>query len=163
MDLISDRSATRDTPLVAPAVSANHLTKTFGRGDAAVRAVDEVDLAVSPGELVLVMGPSGSGKTTLLSMLGGLLRPTRGQIMIDGEAVTALDERRWADIRARKIGFIFQSFNLLEALTAEENVLLPASLVPGSRRHARERALKLLDAVDLTHRRRALPATLSGG
>jgi len=163
MDRARDRSDAPDARRGAPAVSARHLTKVFGRGEAAVRAVDDVDLAVFPGELVLVMGPSGSGKTTLLSMLGGLLRPTSGEITIDRETVTAFDERRWPDIRAREIGFIFQSFNLLGALTVEENILLPASLVPGDRRHARERAARLLDAVDLGHRRRALPATLSGG
>ncbi len=156
-------SNTDDNPCITPVISARHLVKTFGHGDATVRAVDEVDLDIFPGELVLVMGPSGSGKTTLLSMLGGLLRPTSGAIKIADESVTELGERRLSDLRAQKIGFIFQSFNLLEALTVEENILLPASLLPGGTRRARERALMLMDAVELNHRRHAHPATLSGG
>ncbi|MDH3233849.1 MAG: ATP-binding cassette domain-containing protein [Alphaproteobacteria bacterium] len=146
-----------------PVIEATHLTKTFGHGHVAVRAVDDVSLTVGRGELVLIMGPSGSGKTTLLSMLGGLLRPTDGRIAIDGVETTQLDEAGLAKLRARKIGFIFQAFNLLEALSVEDNILFPAHLAPGGRTAARTRANELIANLDLGHRRRALPDTLSGG
>jgi len=146
-----------------PVIEATHLTKTFGRGHVAVRAVDDVSLSIGRGEMVLIMGPSGSGKTTLLSMLGGLLRPTDGRIAIDGVDTTQLDESGLARLRARKIGFIFQAFNLLEALSVEDNVLFPAHLAPGGRAAARPRADALIAKLGLAHRRRALPDTLSGG
>ncbi|HEU5339003.1 MAG TPA: ATP-binding cassette domain-containing protein [Sulfuricaulis sp.] len=144
-------------------LQASELSKTFGRGHTAVRAVDNVTLDIRRGELVLIMGPSGSGKTTLLSMLGGLLRPTTGRIVIDGTDIAALDEAALPDIRACKIGFIFQAFNLLEALTVEENILFPAQLREGGIPQARPRAAALLERLNLAHRRDALPATLSGG
>lgn len=144
-------------------IKADHLTKIFGAGAAAVRAVDDISLEINRGELVLVMGPSGSGKTTLLSMLGGLLRPTSGRIILDGTDMTAMGEARLPDLRARKLGFIFQAFNLLEALTVEENVRLPATLVPESLDGAEQRVQELLERVGLAHRRRTLPGTLSGG
>lgn len=144
-------------------VQAINLTKIYGSGNTAVRAVDDVSLEVRESELVLIMGPSGSGKTTLLSMLGGLLRPTSGRIVIDGTEITALSEARLPEIRARQIGFIFQAFNLLSSLTAEENVLFPASLVPEGKGAARQRALELLDRLELSHRRHHRPRDLSGG
>src|SRR3954451_19598771 len=98
------------------------LAKTFGNGPTAVSAVAKVDLSVRRGEVLLVMGPSGSGKTTLLSLIGGLLRPTAGTVKIAGVEVTALGERELPRVRQRLVGFVFQSFNLLEALTAVENV-----------------------------------------
>ena len=131
-----------------PVLSCRHLVKVFGSGHTAVRAVDDVSLDVRPGELVLVMGPSGSGKTTLLSMLGALLRPTSGQVLIDGVDATALEERRLPAIRATRVGFVFQAFNLLEALTVEENVLFPARLVRGGVEAARPRADSLLACRD---------------
>jgi len=139
------------------------LRKTYGSGHTAVHAVRDVTLDVKRGELVLIMGPSGSGKTTLLSMLGGLLRPTAGQIAIDGTDIAALDESALPDIRAHKIGFIFQAFNLMEALTVEENILFPAQLRAGGIPRARARAAALIERLNLAHRRTALPATLSGG
>ena len=142
---------------------AEHLVKTFGTGRAAVRAVDDVSLDVHPGQLVVVMGPSGSGKTTLVSMLGALLTPDAGRIVLEGADITRMDEAELATVRARKIGFIFQSFNLLEALTVEQNILFPAQLIPGGGDSARERATRLLDQLDLNERRAALPNTLSGG
>jgi putative ABC transport system ATP-binding protein len=148
---------------IPPIIEAVGLTKTFGRGHAEVRAVDDVSLTIARGELVLVMGPSGSGKTTLLSMLGGLLRPSDGSVAVDGVDTTQLDEAGLARLRARKIGFIFQSFNLLEALNVEDNILFPAHLAPGGRAAARGRADQLITTLGLDHRRRALPDTLSGG
>jgi putative ABC transport system ATP-binding protein len=146
-----------------PILRAEHLVKTFGSGNAAVRAVSDVSLDVSPGELVAIMGPSGSGKTTLVSMLGALLRPDAGKIVIAGEDITASDEAVLSRLRALKIGFIFQAFNLLEALTVEENVLFPAHLAPDGVTAARRRAEELLRRLGLIHRRTALPRTLSGG
>jgi putative ABC transport system ATP-binding protein len=125
--------------------------------------VDDVTLAIEPGEIVLIMGPSGSGKTTLLSMLGALLRPTSGEIWVDGSPLGALRPDQLASLRAAKIGFIFQAFHLLEALSVEENILLPASLLPWGRGAARKRAVDLIDQVGLLNRRRARPGTLSGG
>lgn len=142
---------------------ADHLVKTFGRGHATVRAVDDVTLGVARGEMVVIMGPSGSGKTTLVSMLGALLSPDSGTIAIDDVEITSLDEAGLAALRARKIGFIFQSFNLLEALTVLDNVLFPAHLAPGGVKAARPHAEALLKRLNLWQRRDARPNTLSGG
>lgn len=146
-----------------PLIRTVGLTKTFGSGHATVRAVDEVSLEVLRGELVLVMGPSGSGKTTLLSLIGGLLRPSSGAVMVDGIDVTALDESHLPEVRARKLGFVFQAFNLLSSLTVEENVLFPAQFVSGGVRSARGRAEALIERLGLTGRRQFLPRDLSGG
>jgi putative ABC transport system ATP-binding protein len=144
-------------------LAAEELTKIYGSGESAVRAVDRVTLAVSRGELVLISGPSGSGKTTLLSMLGGLMRPTSGRVIIDGTEITSLGESRLPEIRARRIGFVFQAFNLLSSLTAEENVMFPASLASGLPGQARPRARVLLGKLGLAARARHLPRDLSGG
>lgn len=146
-----------------PLLTAHHLTRTFGQGHAQVRAVDDVSVEFARGELALVTGPSGSGKTTLLSMLGGLLRPSAGQIVLDGVEITTLRESHLPDIRARSIGFVFQAFNLLEALTVEENILFPARLVPGGIDQARARGQGLMERLGLTARRSSRPQTLSGG
>ena len=147
-----------------PVLVAENLVKIFGSGHTEVRAVDDVSLKVGPGELVVVMGPSGSGKTTLVSMLGALLRPTSGRIVLEGAGdITTLDESRLAELRALRIGFVFQAFNLLGALDVEQNVLFPAHLAPGGVRAARGRANEMLERLGLVHRRGALPATLSGG
>src|SRR3990172_5410546 len=112
---------------------ASGVTKVFGAGDTEVRAVDGVDLSVSAGELVLIMGPSGAGKTTLLTIIGGLLRPTSRSVTVDGVEITALSEKALPLVRRQRLGFVFQSFNLLEALTALENVevVLNMAGVPG--------------------------------
>ena len=146
-----------------PVWTGMQLVKAFGSGHTEVRAVDDVSIAIDPGEMVLIMGPSGSGKTTLISMLGGLLRPTAGQVRIDGTDITALSEARLPKVRAQKIGFVFQAFNLLEALTVEENILFPARLVKDGLAAARPRAEALIERLGLGKRRRALPRTLSGG
>jgi putative ABC transport system ATP-binding protein len=139
------------------------VSKTFGVGHTAVHAVDGVSIDIHRGELALIMGPSGSGKTTLISMLGGLLRPTAGRIMLDGVDITSLPESKLPPIRARSIGFVFQAFNLLDALTVEENILFPARLVPGGIHAARIRANDLIERLGLGGRRDAVPKTLSGG
>jgi putative ABC transport system ATP-binding protein len=146
-----------------PVVKTTGLTKVFGAGATEVRAVNDVSLELFPGELVLIMGPSGSGKTTLLSMIGGLLRPSAGEIILGDVDLCALNESRLPEVRARKVGFIFQAFNLLSSLTVEENVLFPAELVPGGPRAARARARALLERLGLTARRDFLPKDLSGG
>lgn len=144
-------------------LEAKHLCKYFGSGHTEVRAVDDLSVQIKSGEIVLIMGPSGSGKTTLLSMLGALLRPTRGSVKIDGVNISALKDSQLPAIRALKIGFIFQAFNLLDALTVEENILFPAQLRQGGIDKARKRASTLMDQLELRHRRNALPRTLSGG
>ena len=139
------------------------VSKRFGAGNAAVDAVRGVNLAVEPGEVVLIMGPSGSGKTTLLSMMGALLRPTTGSIHIDGTELSSLSEGRLPDVRLRNFGFIFQDFNLLSALTVLENVTLIAELAGSSHRAAREKAISLLESLGLGERLSFLPEKLSGG
>jgi putative ABC transport system ATP-binding protein len=147
----------------AAAVSIRRLTKTFGEGDLAVRAVQAVDLDVRRGEVILVMGPSGSGKTTLLLMLGAMLRPTSGSVVIDGIDLASAPERRLPSIRATHLGFIFQDFNLLGALTAQENVELACNLAGTVGHRARERACDLLVRVGLAERLTFRPDQLSGG
>ncbi len=137
-------------------LAGESLTRTFGD----VRAVDGVSLRVASGEAVLILGPNGSGKTTLLSMLGGLLQPTSGRVLIAGTDVTAMSEQARCHFRLRTIGFIFQSFHLLDALTARENVQLVLDLAhdfdPG-------RAETLLDELGVRHRADFLPHAMSGG
>ncbi|HET6444245.1 MAG TPA: ATP-binding cassette domain-containing protein [candidate division Zixibacteria bacterium] len=142
---------------------ANHVTRRFGSGATEVVAVHDISIVVDPGEVLLIMGPSGSGKTTLLSMLGGLLKPSYGSIQIGGEDLTLLDERHLPDVRLARIGFIFQDFNLLSALSCLDNVALVGQLAGLSRKGARERARELLEQLGLGHRLNFLPEKLSGG
>jgi putative ABC transport system ATP-binding protein len=137
-------------------LAGESLTRTFGD----VRAVDGVSLRVASGEAVLILGPNGSGKTTLLSMLGGLLQPTSGRVLIAGTDVTAMSEQARCDFRLRTIGFIFQSFHLLDALTARENVQLVLDLADDS---DPDRAETLLDELGVRHRADFLPHAMSGG
>jgi ABC-type lipoprotein export system ATPase subunit len=139
------------------------LRKEYGREASLVRAVDGVDLEVAPGETVAIMGPSGCGKSTLLYLLGGLDRPTAGEIWLDGQDITRMSERALARLRRDAIGFVFQAFHLMDELTAVENVELPALLAGRSPRAARRRAEELLERVGLADRARFLPTQLSGG
>ena len=139
------------------------LRKEYGREASLVRAVDEVDLEVAPGETVAIMGPSGCGKSTLLYLLGGLDRPTAGEIWLDGQDITPMSERALARLRRDAIGFVFQAFHLMDELTAVETVELPALLAGRSPRAARRRAEELLERVGLADRARFLPTALSGG
>jgi putative ABC transport system ATP-binding protein len=144
-------------------LAACGLSKKFGKGEGLVRAVDEVDLEVAQGETVAVMGPSGCGKSTLLHLLGGLERPSAGEIELAGNRVDQMGERALARLRRTAIGFVFQAFHLMDELTARENVELPALLAGRSPRAARRRAAGLLDRVGLADRATFLPAALSGG
>ena len=144
-------------------LTARHAGKTFGEGGLKVTAVHDIDLEVAAGEVVLIMGPSGSGKTTLLSMLGGMLRPSSGEIVIDGINLATAKERELPRLRARHLGFVFQDFNLLSALTALENVELACNLAGVTGAPARQRATELLERLDLGPRLRFLPEKLSGG
>jgi putative ABC transport system ATP-binding protein len=144
-------------------VRIRKLRKVFGEGDARVEAVRDVDLDLARGEIVLVMGPSGSGKTTLLSMLGGLLRPTAGEIWVDGVDIAALSERELPAFRARRFGFVFQDFNLLSALSCVENVEVALNLAGVRGSDARERAGTLLRDLGLGERLAFAVDKLSGG
>jgi putative ABC transport system ATP-binding protein len=142
---------------------ARELRKHFGKDDGLVRAVDGIDVDVAPGESVAVMGPSGCGKSTLLHLLGGLERPSAGQIWLAGRRIDQLGERSLAGLRRDGVGFVFQAFHLMDELTAVENVELPALLAGSPARAARRRALGLLEQVGLADRARYQPAALSGG
>jgi putative ABC transport system ATP-binding protein len=144
-------------------LSARGLRKTYGRGDALVRAVDDVSLDVEAGETLAIMGPSGCGKSTLLHLLGGLDRPDAGTIVLDGRQVDELTERGLARMRRDTVGFVFQAFHLMDELTAVENVELPALLAGRSPRTARRHALELLARTGLADRAKFLPSALSGG
>ncbi|MDQ2689855.1 MAG: ABC transporter ATP-binding protein [Chloroflexota bacterium] len=141
---------------------ASDLTKVYQRGTSQVRAVDGVSLGVEPGEFMAIMGRSGSGKTTLLDLLGCLLRPTSGELAIDGRSVIGASDGELAAIRRERIGFVFQEFNLIPTLTAIENVLLPLRYGP-PRPDARARAAELLELVGLRERASHRPTELSGG
>jgi ABC-type lipoprotein export system ATPase subunit len=147
----------------AAVLRACGLCKQYGKGDGLVRAVDEVGLEVASGETVAVMGPSGCGKSTLLHLLGGLDRPSGGELWLAGERIDQLGERALARLRRDRIGFIFQAFHLMDELTAAENVELPALLAGRSARWSRRRAAELLERVGLADRAAHLPSALSGG
>jgi putative ABC transport system ATP-binding protein len=147
----------------APIVRAKGLGKEYGSGEGLVRAVDEVDLEVAPGEALAIMGPSGCGKSTLLHLLGGLDRPSAGELWLEGRRIDRLSERGLAQFRRDDVGFVFQAFHLMDELTAQENVELPALLAGRSPRQARRRARELLEQVGLSDRAGHLPSALSGG
>ena len=140
-----------------------NVTKRYGSAATEVTAVKDVSLSVAPGEILLIMGPSGSGKTTLLSMLGALLKPSEGEIQLNGDVISALAENRLPEIRLRQFGFIFQDFNLLSALTALENVAIVAELAGLKNGAARKKATSLLTNLGLEERLDFLPEKLSGG
>ncbi|HET6866419.1 MAG TPA: ABC transporter ATP-binding protein [Solirubrobacteraceae bacterium] len=144
-------------------LSADRLHKEYGTAAALVRAVDDVSLTVTQGESVAIVGPSGCGKSTLLYLLGGLERPTAGTIELAGQPIHDAPESSLARQRRRALGFVFQAFHLVDELTAQENVELPALLAGASPRAARERAHELLRQVELEDRAGHLPSALSGG
>lgn len=141
----------------------HNLTKIYGEGEAKVLAVNAIDLEIEMGEIVLIMGPSGSGKTTLLSMAGGLLKPTNGAIFVNDIEITKLPEEELPKVRLANIGFVFQSFNLLSALTALENVQIIIELAGAKTDQARKKASDILQLLGLERRMHFLPEKLSGG
>ena len=147
--------------MTSPRIELRRLTRRLPSGDRILTILDGVDLAIAPGEFVAVLGPSGSGKSTLLALMAGLDRPSSGEVLIDGAPIQGLSEDDLALLRRRKIGFVFQSFQLLGNLTARENVLLPIELLgqPDPVRRADE----LLAAVGLAERGHHYPSQLSGG
>ena len=149
-----------DSPMGDAAVRAVEITKDYGEGEAAVRALCTVSLDVAPGEFLAVMGPSGSGKSTLMHLLAGLDRPTDGEVHIAGQNVTKMKDKELTLLRRKKVGFIFQAFNLIPQLTAEENILLPLAL-GGEKSNGHLAAL--LEQVGLTDRKEHKPTELSGG
>ena len=142
-------------------LSCRKVTKRLPSGGRELTILDAVDLEVSAGEFLAILGPSGSGKSTLLGLMAGLDRPTEGSVLFEGQALEGLDEDAMALLRRNRVGFVFQSFQLLENLTARENILVPMELTGVA--DARSRADTLLDAVGLTARGHHYPAQLSGG
>jgi putative ABC transport system ATP-binding protein len=147
----------------ASAIETHDLHMHYGEGRTLVRALDGVDLTIAGGEMVAIMGPSGSGKSTLLHIVGALESPTSGSLSVAGRHYEGLDDRELTKLRRDHIGFVFQFFNLLPSLTAEENVTLPAVIAKRHEPEIRERARLLLDRVGLSDRVDHLPAELSGG
>ena len=146
-----------------PLVRISGVTKNFKRGSEEVHVLAGLDLDVPEAEFLALMGPSGSGKSTLLNLIGGLDRPTRGTVQIGGDRVDELSDRQLAAWRARHIGFVFQFYNLLPALTAERNIELPLLLTGLNKARRKQQVAAALEAVGLTHRARHFPRTLSGG
>lgn len=146
-----------------PALEVIELSKTYFGAAEPVEAVKGATFSAAAGEFLAIVGPSGSGKTTLLAMIGGLLSPTSGTVRVDGVAIDRLDARKLAAFRRRRVGFVFQSNNLIPYLTARENLLLMADIGGVDRKTARVRADRLLDELGLAHRANALATELSGG
>jgi len=143
----------------SPVIDARALYKCYTLGNVQIPILRGIDLTVKKREIVALMGPSGSGKSTLLGILGGLDLPTSGRILIDGIDITRLPESKLAEIRGKKIGFVFQAYNLVPTLTAIENVMLPAYFVKGQKKNPEE----LLEIVGLSHRKNNKPTEMSGG
>ena len=137
------------------------LCRTFWQGDTAIHAVDHVNFSLNKGEMLAIVGQSGSGKTTLLNLLDGVDKPTSGHVLLDGQDIHSLSDKQSAQLRRRKIGYIYQDFKLLPILTAKENILLPASL--GGKKVPQERVQELADQLGIGERLGHLPSQMSGG
>jgi putative ABC transport system ATP-binding protein len=144
-------------------ISTQNLTKIFGSGPTAVTALDHVNLSVNAGEFVAIMGPSGCGKSTLLHLIGGLDRPSSGAVVIEGTSIAEMDDDRITELRRRKIGFVFQFFNLIPVLNAVENAALPIKLDGVKPAEAHKKATEWLDRFGLSNRLTNRPDQLSGG
>lgn len=138
-------------------------SKEFKSGDSIITALKPSSMDLETGKLTLIIGPSGSGKTTLLSLLGCVIYPTSGEVIIDGIRTSELNARKMASLRLNKIGFVFQQFNLLAPLNAEHNVMLPLKLMGTADAEARKRTREALEKVNMMHRAKSLPKMLSGG
>ena len=149
--------------VAAKVLEAKAVHKTYDVGESPVRALRGLSLTVAAGEFVAVMGPSGCGKSTLLNLVAGLDRPTEGDLVVAGQSLDGLPDGALARIRRMQIGMVFQFFNLLEGVTALENVALPAIIAGSRRRQAETRARDVLDLLGLAHKASTLPAALSGG
>jgi putative ABC transport system ATP-binding protein len=147
----------------SPLIQVSNVHKSFLMGKEAVQALRGVSLNVMRGEAVCLMGPSGSGKTTLLNIIGGLEEPSRGHVIVDGEDVVAMAEDKLSEMRLTKMGFVFQSYNLLANFTARENVEVPMALAGLSKRERRRKVEQLLESVGLADRAQHYPSELSGG
>jgi len=144
-------------------VETRELTKVYRMGKVDIPALHDVDLKVPKGDMLCLYGPSGSGKTTLLNIIGGLAKPTSGRVVVDGVDLTKLRGNELAEFRLRKVGFIFQSFNLVPILTALENVELPMIYAKVPKSERRRRAVEMLESVKMDHRLNHKPDELSGG
>lgn len=142
-------------------LTLKNLTKVYGKGDTAVTAVDHMDLEVKKGQFVSVVGTSGSGKSTLLHLIGGVDTPTEGEVIIDGDNIYSLNDNKRSILRRRKIGFVFQQYNLIPVLTVEENIKMPL-LLDGAKVD-QKKIDEILDKLGLTDRKNHLPNQLSGG
>jgi len=145
------------------AVFASGLCKDYEIGDLKIEALKNVNLKIESGEFVVISGPSGSGKTSLLNIIGGIDKPTSGKIFVFGEDLSVKDEDFLADFRCNKVGFVFQSYNLVSTLTVAENVAFPMEWTRKSEEHIRKRVEELLELVGLQHRANHFPSQLSGG
>jgi putative ABC transport system ATP-binding protein len=154
-------TSTAARPALDIAVSARRVTRQYGEGESAVHALRGVSLEVPVGQFTAVMGPSGSGKSTLMHLLAGLDRPTNGRVKIGGEDITEMPDKQLTKLRRRHIGFVFQQFNLLPMLTAEENILLPLSIA--GRKPDKRAVASLIERVGLGERLGHKPSQLSGG
>jgi putative ABC transport system ATP-binding protein len=137
------------------------LTKTYGKGDTSVNALDHVSFSVEKGEFVAIVGASGSGKSTLMHLLGGVDRPTSGKVFIDGKDIYELDESQMAIFRRRNLGIVYQFYNLVQTLTAEENIMLPRLL--DNQKPDVEKLKSIIETIGLSKRVKHLPSELSGG
>jgi len=146
-----------------PVISAKGLVKEYGKGATLVRALRGVDLDIPRGSFTCIIGPSGHGKSTLMHLLGGLDHSTSGTVIIDGQEISRLGNKKLADLRAKKIGFVFQFFNLLQSLTARENIETALMLAGVPEKEQAKRAKELLDIVGLEDKADAKPGQLSGG
>ncbi|WP_017582056.1 ABC transporter ATP-binding protein [Nocardiopsis valliformis] len=158
---VKDSRASAPTPPPGPTLQAVDLVKRYGEGETAVTAVAGVSLGFAQGEFTAVMGPSGSGKSTLMNLLAGLDAPTSGQVLVEGQDLALLDDRRLTRLRRERIGFVFQAFNLLPALTAEQNILLPLRLA--GQRPDRASFDEVIGSLRIGDRLGHRPTELSGG
>lgn len=144
-------------------IELKNLSKHYEMGEDIVKALDGIDVKIKKGDFIAIVGPSGSGKSTMMNMIGALDLATKGEIFLDDEDIENLEESELAQIRGRKIGFVFQTFNLIPTLTALENVMLPMTFQEVGREEKLERAEKILKKVGLEHRKNHFPNELSGG